>query len=406
MARHFRSSKLETAAARRRLPMVKKPVFVTISPGIALGYRRNRSAGTWVIRATDGHGGTWTKAFGLADDYEDADGEHVLTFWRAQDKARAIARGRDVESARPNTVAEALDDYEASLRARGADPENARRARFHLTPILLSKPVALLTARELSEWRDGLKLRPATLNRTLVGLRAALNWASSHDPRIANHAAWRIGLAALSDAYTSRNVILSDSTVLALVGAAWSLDSGFGLLVEVLAVTGARFSQLARLTAGDLQAGNAPRLMMPRSAKGRAKKAGERRPVPISQSLAQKLLQAAGDRSPSAPLLVRSDAAPWGRIHRKLFAAICTQLGLPSRVTPYALRHSAIVRALLAGVPIRVVAVNHDTSVMMIERTYSRHISDHSDAVARRALLDPAVPPDDDNVVTLPMVRP
>jgi hypothetical protein len=58
----------------------------------------------------------------------------------------------------------------------------------------------------------------------------------------------------------------------------------------------------------------------------------------------------------------------------------------------YALRHSSIVRQILAGVPIRVIAVNHDTSIAMLERTYSRHIGDHSDALARVALLDVAEP--------------
>jgi hypothetical protein len=57
------------------------------------------------------------------------------------------------------------------------------------------------------------------------------------------------------------------------------------------------------------------------------------------------------------------------------------------------LRHSAIVRSLLAGVPVRVTAANADTSIKMIERTYSRYIGDHSDEIARRALLDPAVQP-------------
>ena len=50
--------------------------------------------------------------------------------------------------------------------------------------------------------------------------------------------------------------------------------------------------------------------------------------------------------------------------------------------------HSCIVRQILAGVPVRVVAVNHDTSIAMLERTYSRHIGDHADALARSALLD------------------
>jgi hypothetical protein len=54
----------------------------------------------------------------------------------------------------------------------------------------------------------------------------------------------------------------------------------------------------------------------------------------------------------------------------------------------YALRHSSIVRQLLRGIPARVVAVNHDTSVTMLQRTYSRHIGDHSDQLTRGALLD------------------
>ena len=67
-------------------------------------------------------------------------------------------------------------------------------------------------------------------------------------------------------------------------------------------------------------------------------------------------------------------------------------------MTIYALRHSAIVRELLANVPIRVVASTHDSSVLMIEKTYSRFISDHSDALSRRGLLETAGPADRDVV--------
>jgi hypothetical protein len=37
-------------------------------------------------------------------------------------------------------------------------------------------------------------------------------------------------------------------------------------------------------------------------------------------------------------------------------------------------------------VPIRVVAAHHDTSVPMIERTYSAYITDHSDELVRSTL--------------------
>ena len=38
--------------------------------------------------------------------------------------------------------------------------------------------------------------------------------------------------------------------------------------------------------------------------------------------------------------------------------------------------------------PTRVVAVNPDTGRAMLERTYSRHIGEPADALARKALLD------------------
>jgi hypothetical protein len=86
---------------------------------------------------------------------------------------------------------------------------------------------------------------------------------------------------------------------------------------------------------------------------------------------------------------------PWKKSdHSRRFARTVEATGLdPNEVTINALRHSSIVRQLLAGVPLRVVAVNHDTSVVMIERTYSRHIGDHADALARGALLDTTVAP-------------
>jgi hypothetical protein len=63
------------------------------------------------------------------------------------------------------------------------------------------------------------------------------------------------------------------------------------------------------------------------------------------------------------------------------------------------------VRQLLANVPIRIVATLHDTSVKMIERTYSRHIASHSDEIARRALLETAEQQSGPNVVPLAKAR-
>jgi integrase len=246
-----RAAKLETATARRKLATRRKPYFTTISPGIGLGYRRNVGAGTWSVRCT-GHGAEWVKKLALADDLEPADGKHVLSYWQAIDAARALARRQpgDDDANRPVTVAEALDRYEADLNSRGADPANVQRVRKHMTPTLASKPVALLSANDLRHWRDNLVAKgvePATINRTRAGLRAALELAATLDHRIANRDAFRLGLKGLPGAKNARRVVLPDADVLRLVAAAYQEDRAFGILVEVLAQTGARVSQVARL---------------------------------------------------------------------------------------------------------------------------------------------------------------
>src|SRR5262249_23035231 len=128
---------------------------------------------------------------------------------------------------------------------------------------------------------------------------------------------------------------------------------------------------------------------IPRSKKGRGAKKILARPVPITPALASKLRLAAAGRSPTDALLTRADGRPWQQSdHTRPFLRAAAAVGLDRTVTIYALRHSSIVRQLLAGVPVRIVAVAHDTSVSMIERTYSAHIGDHADAIARRGLLE------------------
>ena len=375
------------------------------------------------MRVANGKRGNWTRAIAAADDFADADGRTVLDFWQAQDRVRALARTEgDVESPDnpPITVSQALDRYKADLTTRGGDIGNVERIRIHLSATLLTKDVALLASRDLRKWRDDLatKLASATVNRTAAAFKAALNLAAEHDDHIANRRTWETGLASIPDAEQSRNVILPENTIRLIIAAAYRDSPEFGLLIEVAAVTGARVSQLANLETADLQGERSdPRLMMPTSRKGRGTKQIGRRPVPIPPPLATKLHDLTKGRPPSAPLLIKpnqnlrnNNAQPspapayrrWKKSdHSRLFSRAIEAAGLdPGKITMYALRHSNIVRQILAGVPLRVVAVNHDTSVGMLERTYSRYIGDHADALARVALLDTSAV-QDGNFVTL-----
>jgi integrase len=395
MPRKTRSALLDNRTNRLKLAPRPKPFFHTISPGVALGYRRNATgAGTWSVRAADGSGANWLRRLALADDQESSDGKSILDFFQAIDAARKLARAGDDDQPgdRPATVDEALTAYAADLIARNGMAGNVGRVRRHLPAALAGRPVASLTAKELRAWRNGLVksgLAPASADRTARALSAALSLAAKDDKRI-RRGAWRDGLARLPDVEQARvGAILPDETVKALVSEAYKLDHSYGLLIELSAITGARRSQLLRIQVRDLQdAGAAPRVMVPTSRKGR-RRTTERRPLPISTGLARALRLAAAGRPDSDPLLAHADGSRWA-VGDAFFEKIVAKVaGLDASTTGYCLRHSSVVRQILAGVSLRVVAASHDTSTDQIEKNYSRFIiGDASDVACRRAMLD------------------
>src|ERR1700682_3111616 len=190
MARKVRHSSLETRTARLKLAVRRKPYSgPSLARGVALLYRRNKTNGSWVLKASDGHGAYWTKAIAEADDHDESNGKTILTFFEAQDVAKKLARGEDGSTGTaPITVDGALTAYKTDLEARGANTYNAQWPRLHLTSVLLSKPVAVLAATELKKWRDGLlgTVAPSTINRLCGCLCAALEQAAQHDKRIQN----------------------------------------------------------------------------------------------------------------------------------------------------------------------------------------------------------------------------
>jgi integrase len=421
-----RAAKLETPTARARLAPRKKPYFVGVAPGIHLGYRKNEGAGTWSVRVA-ADGAEWLKKIGLADDLEPAAPPVVLNYWQALEVARRLGRRQPGDPAdddnRPVTVNEAIDRYEAHLLRNGGDPYNAGRARLHLTAALAGKPVALLDRNELERWRDGLLekgLSRASVNRTRSTLRAALELAARKDRRIRNVVEFKAGLPGLTGLPKARNVVLDDDTVRRFVAAAHAHERNFGLLVAVLAETGARPGQAARLLVKHLADDDpvAPVLKMPKSGKGGATDRAARKAitysVPITPALAATLKQETVGRQPDDFLLTRANGEPWSKTgerlvespaayYRDAVIAVVQAIGRdPDEVTLYALRHSSITRALKANVPIRIVAASHDTSVVQVERVYSDQITAHSDDIERRALLSTEAPRSDKIVALTP----
>ncbi len=213
------------------------------------------------------------------------------------------------------------------------------------------------------------------------------------------------------------NQILTDKQVAHLLRAAQEIDAEehwdgdlFRILV-VLAATGARFSQVARMRVSDLQRAQS-RLLVPVSRKGKGSKNGAT-PVPVGKDVLDVLLPAVTGRRNSALLLERwrhkqrPGSIEWHRDGRgawqtaseivRPWSAIRQRANM-QEVIPYALRHSSIVRGIRANLPIRLVAALHDTSVQMIERHYGKWIVDGLDDLAARAVV-PLLPETNSHLV-------
>jgi len=425
-----RISDIDSPSKRGRLAPRKNPYWQGVSGGrggVSLGYRKPaRGAGVWIAKiVADGHRAE--ERLGAADD-DGSPAAGALTYrsavtaaleWskRQYEASQASAAGSSIP-----TVQTAVAGYVVERKKRSA--REGGNAEGRLTRHVLADeqfaglPLAKLRASDIQAWRGRLPISgfveidedgpepiaPATVNRLMNDLRAALNGAAErHRRELPAHlpAEIKVGTRAMSVTGDARKQLLTDQQIRSTIAAAFEVDEDFGRLVLVAAVTGARHSQFCRLRVGDVQSA-ALRLMMPGSAKGRSAKARPPVAIPITVETLEKLRPALASRGADEPLLERwayRSVGPlkWEKDHRrawgpayevdKPWAATIAKAGVPSDTIMYAFRHSSIVRGLKAGLPVRLVAALHDTSSEMIERHYSAFIVDATEELSRRAAL-------------------
>lgn len=440
MARTLKEAPLTTRNARAKLG--EGLHWRGIDADTHLGYRKGKRGGVWLVRWRVAEGHYHRDKLGAADD---AITEGTLDFnaavraarerveaVRREERAKADGVVHSVRSAvlaysemrdarlRERTGSEALRTASSSALERyvtGREAGGNMEAR-DAAPIA-DVPLHELTEAQLSEWRDSLPLtlKASTRRHIAADLRAALNMAyrlhrtklpASFPVTVTEglHISRKASVEA-GEATARENQILPDATVGEIIAAARDVDAagnwGGDLyrMIVVLAATGARFSQIARLTVRDVQADRS-RLMVPASRKGQGSKP-EAIPVPIGADVLAALAPAIkgrgkGDLLLTRPKMVREPGQlkwvadgqrPWGMAARLVepWAEIRKAARLADDVVPYALRHSSIVRGIRAGLPLRLVAALHDTSVAMIERHYGRWIADGLDDLAAAAVV-------------------
>jgi integrase len=311
--------------------------------------------------------------------------------WAASQRA-LIGNGNAAEAIALPTLREALDRYcDARSRRSGDHGANARwrLARYVLADErLAATPLDRLTARRIQAWRDALPATwaPTTINRIMSDLRAGIAAAMpvrSLPPEL------RAALRVLPDVSEPRDIqLLSNVDLRRLLQAASEIDAQFGRLVLVLAATGARFSQVARLRVVDVQV-QARRIMVPASRKGRTSKPRGATAVPVGDDVLMQLQPALAGRHGHEPLLLKNTGEPWRQAVNMIrpWRRALAHAGLPANIIPYALRHTSIVRHLTAGVPTRFAALLHDTGTTPIERHYAAYIPSPVEQMARAAII-------------------
>lgn len=434
MANVVKHVDLSTREARSRLEKRKKPHWQPIDNGaLHLGYFKGERGGSWIGRRYTSEGRYKEKTLGVADDQREADAVKILTYRQAR-KAAEIWEREAAETSRleqlgpPLTVRKVVEEYHAA-RAKAGLPDSS----YRLTKHLLTHPVAdtllvELKSTDLAAWLAGLAegerpLKPATGARTATDLKAALNAARlAHPEQLRDGPAFQLmvrdGLKPrkAKAPVARRPQILSDDKLKAVDAASIEVDAEGGwegdlrMMLAVLAATGTRFSQAARITVGDVQQAER-RIMVPVSHKGKGGKAQSHTRCPVPAELIDLLKPALSGRDDDEILLLRprwkqTGPATWVKIGRapwlnaselsRPWDTIREKVGLSAEIVPYALRHSSIVRWLRKGKPVLWVAKLHDTSSEMIDSHYGAYILDADDEHAAQAVVPllsaPAMP--------------
>lgn len=420
MSGSLNEAKITTRNARRSLPPGLH--WRQIDAGIHLGYRKGRKGGHWVVRWYIGKGNYHRAQIGVADDLVP---EGTFSFEQAAKRGRDYVSRLRAQAVRERgaaieTVRSAVQSYinmrDQRFRQQSGGTKRrsdaASRLGLHvLDDRLANIKLSALTEENLADWKARFApgAKASTRARTISDLKAALNFAHRmHRKQLPADfgAVVQEGLAGNPEADppttgAREKQILADDIVRRIVAIAGSLDEDgdVGRMVLVLAATGARFSQVQRITVGDVQ-GERLRIFVPTSRKGQGRVA-EHYAMPVGADVIAALAPVIEGRSTDEVLLcrwryVQIKGREWRRDRRgpwtsaseltRPWKAICGQLKLKD-VVPYALRHSSIVRGIRSGLPIRLVAAMHDTSVAMIERHYARYIVDGLEELAAKAVV-------------------
>ena len=407
MARTAKSPELLTRTARLRLAPRGRPYFARSGKdGVLIGYRRTESKnGKWCVKTHRGtqRGGAIYRleTVAEADDYADADGFAILTYYQAMDKVGA--RLSPAQQSAHYTVNRAIADYIDHLK-RHKDDARARdaelRLKSYLGKKLGDKLVAHLTRDDFADWLDWAQThRPkgrakkaraigrdeeskrrkrATLNRVIANVKACLN-RCVESQKAPSTDAWRY-LKKFRKADQARTSWLTQEQGRSL----WqkSLSPDFARIARGALLTGARWGELRRMRVGDFNA-VAQTVLIADS------KSGMPRQVYLSRAHALIFAEWCKDREPQSYLFTDRGGQWPEQNQKRAMVAACTAAEISPTVGFHALRHTYASALVQAGTSLKIVADNlGHTTTRMVEKHYGHLAESHRRDAIEAAQLD------------------
>ncbi len=406
MPRSQRSNSFGTRTSRFKHISAGKEYWTPADEGVSLGYRRGKTKSVWYVRTYQGGGKYKQRPIGLADDYQDADGEQILTYFQAQDRAKQRARhareeNRPLLSRSGYTVADAVEAYLDHYRTESGKQTKEVERVFNrdILPALGTRPVESLTRQELINWRNGLirqkphnraktavdadvndtewkRRRKATAQRKWTMLRVALSHAFSSG-EVSSDAVWRSikPITGIEPPPPSRILTANQCRVVTS-----NVDVAFRPVAQATYLTGAAFKELREMTVDDY---------MPETAHLRVFNTKRRaRLVPLTDEGTRLFDSLTAGKSGDELIFTTADGEPWSRgtqWERMKRASVAAKMA--PTVTLTDLREAFGSLLLNNGVSLEVVskAMGH-ASIDTTKKHYAHLLQETVDKAIRDAL--------------------
>lgn len=402
MAGARKDSRLGTRTARSALKSRHQPYWLNIAEGVALGYRRGPQGGSWYCRIYEGDGKYHQDSIAGADDHIDANGETVMTFYQAQERARALAKQREKQRgigvAADATVRQAAERYLEWFREhRKSVKETEHTINAHILPAFADVKLAELTTPKLRAWLEALATQPAkvrsrkdkprfraapktaeekrarraTANRVLNVMKAVLNRAF-HDSLAADDIAWR-KVKPFAKADEARIRFLTDAEAVRLINAC---PKDLRALVQAALLTGARYGELTAMQVQDVDL-RGERVYIHQS------KSGRPRHIPLNAEGAAHFRELVKGKTGGSLVFERADGVAWGKNYqvRPLIEA-CDKAKIQPSVAFHELRHTYASHLAQAGVDLLTISKLLGHADTRITSKHYAHLADRTLAAA------------------------